>query len=215
MHFDNLLFILLGLAFVVLRWLAQRATTSKREPPRDGPQRPTRAPAESEEERMRRFMEALGNPAGSKPPPKVTPRPVEPMRPVAAERERHELEGETKRPKKSIWTGPLPPLTTAPPPPAPLPPPTKTRESAKQKTARPLDPAPRFEVVEQSGPAPSISAIAAAAPVPAATMQREAASPSTTAEIQALLSSADGLRSAVLLREVLGAPRAFQPLEAF
>src|SRR4051812_4688824 len=117
MHFENLLFILLGLAFVILRWLVQRAADSKNNSQSDRPERPpTRAPAESDEERMRRFMEALGNPVSSKPPPRVTPRPVQQRPTILAEGKRQEFERQAKPARKTIWTGGLPPLTTTPAP---------------------------------------------------------------------------------------------------
>src|SRR4051812_10769490 len=39
---------------------------------------PSRAPVQSEEERIRKFFEALGVPTSANPPPKVQPRPVTP-----------------------------------------------------------------------------------------------------------------------------------------
>lgn len=219
MHVDNLLFILLGLALVVLRWLAQRAAESKKKPPPNQPERPTRASAESEEERMRRFMEALGNPVGSKPPPKVMPRPLQPPRTTSIDAKREELERQSKRAKKSIWTGPLPPLTTAPPaPPAQkrltLPQLIK-RPPVEQKTFQPFTPAAPFEVVEESAPPPPPPRITTPASAYAAATQRQPRGAVMPNDVQSLLSSPDGLRNAVILREILGAPRAFAQLEAF
>src|SRR6201999_3352976 len=63
-----------------------------------------RAPPESEEERVRRFLEALGVPSGSHPPPPVRPRTVTP-RPTPP----------SSQPKvRRSWVQPLPPLVTTP-----------------------------------------------------------------------------------------------------
>ena len=195
MHFDNLLFILLGLAFVILRLLTQRAADSKKNSQRDQPERPGRPPAESDEERMRRFMEALGNPVGSKPPPKVAPRPLQQPLTVSAEAKRKEVERQAKAARKSIWTAPLPPLTTTPPP-----------QAAPQRVTLPqLITKPPIEQ-KTFGPFPS------AAPSVAATRRQTVSA--RPVDLQSLLSSPDGLRNAVLLREILGAPRGLQPLDA-
>lgn len=94
--------VLLLIAFVALvRWLITKAKSqgqdgqSPMEPP---PAQPiTRGgQTQSEEERIKKFLEALGQPAGSAPPPRVTPR-----RPVVT-------------PK--IFPSPLPRLKTVPPP---------------------------------------------------------------------------------------------------
>lgn len=187
MHLDNLLFVLLGLAFVVLRWLVQRATKPNGDRRRDA-ERPARAPAQSDEERVRSLMEALGNPVGSKPPPKVTPRPVQPTLTASAEPPGGEAQRQIKQPRKSIWTGPLPPLTTTPPPPPP----------------------PRRVIVPQSvaGTATPPVRVAAAAPRTQPIAQREF-------DLQALLGSPGATRNAVVLREVLGPPRSVQPLDCF
>src|SRR5437899_11575359 len=92
MHLENLLFILLIAMAVLFRLLAtkagetkkrlqnpdQRSTTS----PQLG-ESPRRARVESDEERIRKFLEALGQPATSRPPPPVVPRTNIPPRPLA------------------------------------------------------------------------------------------------------------------------------------
>src|SRR5438552_16476223 len=60
-----------------------------------------RAPAESDEERIRKFLEALGQPTTSKPPPPVMPRPTY-QQPMVL-------------PHVPPFASPLPPLTTRPP----------------------------------------------------------------------------------------------------
>jgi hypothetical protein len=94
---DHPIILIIVLAAALLRWLSQRSDAAKPDPERptvpDQPI-PRGGETQTEEERIRRFLEALGQPAGSKPPPKVAPkREINP----------HAF------PK-------LPPLTTAPPP---------------------------------------------------------------------------------------------------
>src|SRR5205809_2351683 len=89
-HLENLLFLLLlalaGL-FQLLGRAARKTSTDEEEPtPKPAPRmaKPIpRAPAESDEERIRKFLEALGQPAASRPPPPVTPRTDIPPRPLA------------------------------------------------------------------------------------------------------------------------------------
>src|SRR5437763_13730110 len=89
-HLENLLFLLhLALAglFQLLGRAARKTSTDEEEPiPKPAPRmaKPIpRAPAESDEERIRKFLEALGQPATSRPPPSVTPRTDIPPRPLA------------------------------------------------------------------------------------------------------------------------------------
>src|SRR2546428_7839843 len=92
MHLDNLLFILLMAMAALFRWLASQAGDAKKRsqkpdqrstatPQPDQPIR--RAPVESDEERIRKFLEALGQPATTRPPPPVAPRTHIPPRPLA------------------------------------------------------------------------------------------------------------------------------------
>src|SRR3954469_13391254 len=133
--FDHPGFLLLIVFVALVRWLASKATQTQNQqtpaaPPPAPPTRPIPRGGDSqtEEERIRKFLEALGQPPGTT-PPKVTPRPRE------------------IRPK--IFPQ-LPPLTTAPPPMAaaprktPVMPPPLPIEDAVWKT--PPGPEQAFEV---------------------------------------------------------------------
>src|SRR5881396_2883928 len=89
-HFDNLIFLLLlavALLFQLLARAVGKKNTDEVEPTsKPAPRMPKpipRVPAQSDEERIRKFLEALGQPAASRPPPPVTPRTDIPPRPLA------------------------------------------------------------------------------------------------------------------------------------
>jgi hypothetical protein len=94
---DHPIILIIVVAAALLRWLSQRS-----QPVQPDPERPTipdqpiprGGETQTEEERVRRFLEALGQPAGSRPPPKVAP----------------------KREARPRVFPTLPPLTSAPPP---------------------------------------------------------------------------------------------------
>jgi hypothetical protein len=134
--FDHPVYLLIIAAVALIRWLVQKGkgesqnTESQAAPP-PPPSRPITRGGETqtEEERIRKFLEALGQSAGSA-PPKVAPRRT------------------AVQPK--IFS-PLPPLTTAPPPlpeaprsrTATPPPPLPIELATKRSTT-----APDFEVRE-------------------------------------------------------------------
>jgi hypothetical protein len=136
--FDHPIYLLIIAAVALIRWLVQKGkaesqnTESQMAPP-PPPSRPITRGGETqtEEERIRKFLEALGQPAGSA-PPKVAPR---------------------RRAVQPKIFSPLPPLTTAPPPlpeaprsrtATPPPPPPLPIELATKPSAT----APDFEVRE-------------------------------------------------------------------
>src|SRR5438128_10735810 len=109
-HLDNLLF-LLFIAIAIFFQILTRAATKGRRRPGDTSRRSTspsqtshpiaRESDETDEERIRKFLEALGQPTTSKPPAPVAPRPTY-RRPVVL-------------PHLGPFGSPLPPLTTRPP----------------------------------------------------------------------------------------------------
>ena len=148
--FDHPGLILIIVAVTLLRWLVQKSKsgTQNTQPPPAPPSRPITRGGESqtEEERIRKFLEALGQPPGST-PPKVVPRRRE-VQPTIFPR--------------------LPPLTTAPPP---LPEKPGIRTPTPPPLPMELAPAraslPDFEVREvarqtSSEPAPEVQRTTAA-----------------------------------------------------
>ena len=82
--------------------------------PRTAPPFP-RAPTQTDEERIRKFLEALGQPTTSAPPPPVSPRPLPP---AITEFQRAKMEEAARAARRRSIMTPLPPLTTVPPEPS-------------------------------------------------------------------------------------------------
>jgi hypothetical protein len=216
MHFDNWLFFLLVAVAILFRWLASAANKGSKSSDDDEPRSTStprtnepihRAPAGSEEERIRKFLEALGQPQGSQPPRRVTPREQTPM----------ETRKRVVLPHVPPFGSPLPPLTTRPPE---LPkkiqlPGQFTTPPYEQKTFKPtVTEAPVFEVQQGTSvaepPPPMITTPAAAY---AAVTEPKATPSRDKVDVIALLKSPSGLRNAIILREIFGPPRSLQPVD--
>jgi hypothetical protein len=170
-----------------------------------GPSQPTsprRPPVDSEEERMRRFMEAVGLPPGSTPPPPVQPRTIEepaPLLPVRPPTLYPNVPGRLKRVPPAI-----PPVVRPargqtsrifPPSPSSMPPAMSPLEPAHVPVAMAaIDPFP-----QSAGPA--IGAVSVAAPA-------QITYPAKSLLLR--LRNPTAVREAIILREVLGPPKAFQ-----
>jgi hypothetical protein len=192
MHNDALIFFILAGIALIFKWLTRQASndSEKPEPPDsiDVPNKPvTRAPAQSDEERVRRFLKALGQPSGSQPPPRVKPRTAverrtfSPARPVPPAR----IPG----PKvKRGWAQPLPPLTTMPPEPLVI-----------EATPEPI---------VAAAPPPGIPV------APVVRLARRAAVPRSVVatSLSEMLRVPRSVRQAIMLREILGPPRGLEPL---
>src|SRR6266851_272768 len=111
LHLDNLLFLLFVVLAIFFQILTRAATKSRRR--RGATGRRSASPSqmsrpisddadETDEQRIRKFLEALGQPTTSKPPAPVAPRPTY-QEPVVLPRVPRQL------------GSPLPPLTTRPP----------------------------------------------------------------------------------------------------
>src|SRR5712691_8934878 len=209
-HLESLLFILLvavAFLFQLLTRAASRASKDSSEKERTTPSPPhtprpiPRASPKTDEQRVREFLEALGQPTTSKPPEPVAPRPTY-RKPVVL-------------PHVGPFGSPLPPLTTRPPDlPREIRLPGQIRPTREKRTFTPkLAEAPMFEVHEgpiQPEPPPVIRTAAEAyaiASQPTATPQR------AETNIATLLRSTSGLRDAIILREIFGPPRSLQPLD--
>src|SRR5213593_453462 len=208
MHLDTLLFILLiavAILFQLLTRVASKTRQAGENPenemrgstsaPRTRPLI-SRAPVESDEQRIRKFLEALGQPPASRPPPPVVartdipPRRLAPVQPPIAPL--WELTRAEQR-KRRVILRESPPLSTE----------TRTKEIVTREIAG----AQTFEIHE--GPLsvepPPITktppeAYATATPGLAKSEELEP-------HVPRLLVSTSGLRQAIILREILGPPR--------
>ena len=195
MHFENLLFILLIAMAALLRLLATKAGEAKKIPPKSD-QRSTatpqvsqpirRASVESDQERIRKFLEALGQPTTAKPPPPIVPRTDVPPRPVAPVRP--------------------PPIPTA----------RNVLTRRKKQIAAPTKfpaPAPTFEHHETPSAHELPASIMSPVEPYAIDTESKIKVTRTGTDIATLLRSPAGLRNAIVLREIFGLPRSLQPLD--
>jgi hypothetical protein len=191
-HLDNFLF-LLFVAVAILFQILTRAATKTRRRPGDTQRRSTstpkppirtpRAPEQTDEDRIREFLEALGQPTTLKPPPPVAPRPTY-QQPIAPPK---------REPSPTIRRilSPLPPLSTRPPD---LPP----------ETESPSHPPPPLESVTEAN---------VRAAFQSATTQQIPAKVQGRIDLVTTLRTTSGLRNAIILREIFGPPRSLQPLD--
>jgi hypothetical protein len=213
-HFENLLFLLLlvlaGL-FQLLGRAARKTSEDEEEPTPKPPPRSLkpipRAPAKSDEERIRKFLEALGQPTASRPPPPVTPRTDIPPRPLAPVRPPITIllppRKLTREEQRKAWEI----LKESPPP--------EIARRVEKISPLAMMGAPAFEVHE--GPLPVEQP-----PIPKTPMEAYAAAARPIAkgadlktDLATLLASKSGLRNAIILREIFGAPRSLQALDLF
>ena len=225
-HFENLLF-LLFIAIALLFQLLTRAATKASKGPSQTRRRSTftppplpRADTETDEERIRKFLEALGQPPGSQPPPPVIhrtdipPRPVAPIqtapnlrpfavppRPLTPEEQRkrtvilhEETVGKPREWLRKInYPGQLPRPPVEP-------------KVFGPKLAEPT----MFEFHEGAIPAEPPVTIKTPAEAYAIATQPTTRPTEIETDIAALLRSASGLRNGIILREIFGPPRSLQ-----
>jgi len=213
---DNLLFFLLIAAAALFQLLSKAITKAKKSDSNERSSSPTpqtprpiqRAPRESDADRIRKFLEALGQPPSSTPPSPVLPRDNIPPRPLAPVQPPPTLPRVWRLPRQraeksdvsQTESAPLeqsrglqqilPPIVSAP-----------TTATFEVQAAFPVEPQQRSIIkmaVESNATANQVT-------VRAADSKRE---------IAALLGSKSSLRDAILIREILGPPRGLQTLDA-
>jgi hypothetical protein len=213
---DNLLFFLLIAVAALFQLLSKTISKAKKSDSNETssslePQTPRpiqRAPRESDADRIRKFLEALGQPPSSTPPSPVLPRTNIPPRPLAPVQPPPALTRVWRLPreraeKPDVGQGEIAPL--------------EQPSGLQQIIPPPVTPpaAPAFEVHEalpvELRQAPSTKPVEAyAAP--------KGFGVATTADfktdIATLLGSKSRLREAIILREIFGPPRGLQALDA-
>ena len=199
--FDNLLFLLLVAVAVLFQFLAKMAAKAGKDQTKGTatPRTPTplqRSPKESDEDRIRKLLEALGQPPTSRPPPPVAPRTELPPRPVAPVQPPisplSQLRREKRRKREII--------------PKEIPPPRTARGAEKMVP-------PVFEVQEGQLPIAPPPIFKAPAETYAGVTPIIAKAEGPRADVATLLASTSGLRGAIILREILGPPRGLRTLE--
>jgi hypothetical protein len=201
MHLDSLLFLLLVAVAVLFQFLAKiAAKTGKGQAKRTSTSRtPTpmrRAPTESDEDRIRKLLEALGQPPTSRPPPPVMPRidiPSRPLAPVQPPISPLSQLGREKSRKREIIPKEIPPAPTP---------------SGAEKMVPPT-----FEVHEGPFPIARPPIFKAPAQADAGVTRTISKAELRRTNVATLLASTSGLRDAIILREILGAPRGLRKLD--
>ena len=215
-HLDNFLFLIFFAIAILFQLLTRAASKTGRRRPGDQKQRPPqtprslpRQPEDSEEDRIRKFLEALGQPTSSQPPPPVSPRPTYQKPTVLPRIEPREIARRV--------LSPLPPLTTRPAEFEPevrsserqIPPATPKRE---RRVFQPQSEIATFE--GQEGPRPPAAIAESETPAISGPKVSPAGSKSEARiDIPILLKSTSGLRNAMILREIFGPPRSLQRLD--
>ncbi|MGZ5553106.1 MAG: hypothetical protein ACXWHF_05655 [Chthoniobacterales bacterium] len=201
---ENIFFLVLIAIVGLVRWAMAAAENAKnaRAEKGTGPQSPNaplqRAPAQTEEERVRRFMEALGVPTSNAPPTRTPRRQVTPRIPRQPKGTVRPIDP-FPRPRSTVWT-PEPVVVAPSPPMISTPPPIPVAAAPSETTVAPQKTSPSFEVHVIDGRADG--------PAGTAVVRQEAAMAGRS--WTARLTNADGLRDAIILREIFGPPRGLQ-----
>ena len=198
MHVENLLFLLLIAVALLFQWLTRAASKAtkdqkKRISTSSSPEEPPpirRKSIESDQERIRKFLEALGQPTTAQPPPPVAPHTNIPPRPLAP-----------IRPPPGLFSFPRGSLT-----------PEDRRKKhviLHETQAQP----PVLEVQQQKEQIRPLSDIKRPEQHYAMPTDAKMKDARTGTNIRGFLGSATELRSAIILREILGPPRGLKEFE--
>jgi hypothetical protein len=212
---DNLLFFLLIAVAVLFQLLSKAISKAGKSDsnetssaPRPQTPRPIqRAPRESDADRIRKFLEALGQPPSSTPPPPVLPRTDVPPRGLAPVQPPPVIPGMWRLPRERREKPDVNQRESSP-----LEQPSRLQEIVPP----PVPPlaAPTFEVHEAL-PVESQQPPIIETPVEAyaAATQALAKRADFKTNIATLLASKSSLREAIVLREIFGPPRGLQALD--
>jgi hypothetical protein len=213
---DNLLFLLLIVVAALFQLLSKAVSKARKNDSNETSNSPTpqtprpiqRAPRESDVDRIRKFLEALGQPPSSTPPPPVLHRTDIPPRRLAPVQPPPVIPGMWRLPREQRQERAVTQRETRPPEQ-----PSRSQEIIPPPVPPPATPA--FEVheslpVELQQPPVIKTPVEAYASATQAVAKRA----DSKMNIATLLVSKSGLREAILLREILGPPRGLQALDA-
>ena len=212
---DNLLFFVLIAVAALFQLLSKTMgkvgkSDSTETPSSPRPQTPRpiqRAPRESDADRIRKFLEALGQPPSSTPPAPVLPRTDIPPRPMAPVQPPPVIPGMWRLPRER-----------------------REKPDVTQRESAPVDqPSGLQEIIPPPIPVRATTAFEVHEALPAelqqppiittpvetytAATQTVVKRADSKMDIASLLASKSSLREAILLREILGQPRGLQPLD--
>jgi len=216
MHWDqNIIFIIIAAIVGISRLIARISEESKKRSQRPpqlprAPSRPEytqpvqRTQPKTDADRIREFLEALGQPAGTAPPKvqprtEIPPRPLAPVQPPASMRP-------FRKPEFRTWKEQVKEIVVLQEPTKPTP--------ARRVVVPPVPPAVPAEANE---PGAWIAQEEAHVSVPKKkdVTSRVSALPTLAPSAETLwkqiLRSPDSLRTAIILREIFGPPRGLQP----
>jgi hypothetical protein len=216
MHFDqNIIFIIIAAIIGISRLVARISEESKKRQQKRPPQPPgapgprpeytqpvQRTQPKTDADRIREFLEALGQPAGTAPPPKVQPRTQIPSRPLAPVQPPASMRP-FARPEFRTWKEKVKEIVQQP---------TKLPPGKRVVVPPPAAPAEANEpgawIAQEQ--AQTLSATTnTASPIPT----DQPAVPATAATLwKQILRSPDSLRTAIILREIFGPPRGLRQI---
>jgi hypothetical protein len=214
-NLDNLLFFLLVAVAALFQLLSKTISKAKKSDSNEtssspGPQTPRpiqRAPRESDSDRIRKFLEALGQPPSSIPPSPVLPRTDIPPRRLAPVQPPPVIPGVWRLPRERAEKPDVRQRETAPveqPAPlqqiVPLPVPASAAATFEVHEALPVEPQPSIIKTPVESDATASQVVAKRA--------------GSKRDIATLLGSKSSLREGILIREILGPPRGLQALDA-
>jgi len=213
---DNLLFFLLIAVAALFQLLSKTISKAKKSDSNETssspePQTPRpiqRAPRESDADRIRKFLEALGQPPSSTPPSPVLPRTNIPPRPLAPVQPPPALSRVWRSPRERAQKPDVSERESRP-----YEQPSHLQEIAPPRVTAPVT--ATFEVHEALPVEPQQSPIINTAVESDATASQVVAKRAgSKRDIATLLASKSSLREAILIREILGPPRGLQALDA-
>jgi hypothetical protein len=215
MHWDqNLIFIIIAAVIGISRLIARISQESKKRSQRPpqlprAPSRPRpeytqpipRTQPKTDADRIREFLKALGQPAGTAPPPKVQPRTQVQPRPLAPVQPPPSMRP-FRKPEFRTWKEQLKEILVLQQPDKPVPP--EIKRVVVPSVPRENEPGAWIAQEQaQTAPAPTKMAAPTDQPVARATVETL---------WKQILRSPDSLRTAVILREIFGPPRGLQQL---